>query len=168
MQSGVIEDGPNIAAFGERCLGCGYRRNAPLFGVLPWEVKSIPTCINKDGGILRNIFSYNCSHCSINRSIYNIGIPGFDHRQFVWKVLWRRIDECTVVVVNSPMLNSFDAVWNVCRKTPERCLVDSLKHGCWLHFRTLPTVNGIPQTKMPYMSQVNLSGHALQQRSLMR
>ena len=106
----------------------------------------------KDGGILKNIFKNN-NHSFVNRSVYAI-IHGFHHREFVWKVMWKRISVDEVIVFYAPI--ELNAVWNF--PIAEGKVVRA-SFWTWVKFRRLPPFVGIPQTKISYMSQMDLAGY---------
>ena len=152
MKSTVIDGDSNHVGFAEVTIDASIEECAST-EFMAYSRRNYNEFSQKDGGVLRNIFQYP-NHSLVNRSVYDIGIPGFSDREFVWKTIWKKIDD-TIVVVYEP-ISELDAAWNF---TETSANVVRAKSWVLATFRKLDDVNGISQTEMTYLAHMNLAGH---------
>ena len=151
MKVSVVEGEKHNTGFGEVIVDASVEDCAVL-EFMNFSRRNLNDFYGKDGGILKNIFKNN-NHCFVNRSVYAI-MPGFHHREFVWKVMWKRISADEVIVVYKPI--EVNAVWNF--PTAEGKVLRA-SSWTWVRFRRLPAFLGISQTKISYMSQLDMAGY---------
>ena len=98
MKVSVVEAEEHNTGFGEIIVYASFEDCAVL-ELMNFNRRNLNVFYRKDGGILRNIFKNNI-HCFVNRSIYAI-MPGFQYREFVWWVMWKRISVEEVIVITN-------------------------------------------------------------------
>jgi len=140
MKVAVVEGEKDNTGFGEVIVDASVEECAVL-EFINFSRRNLNDFYGKDGGILKDIFKNN-NHCFVNRSIYTL-IPGFYSREFIWKVIWKRLSADEFIVVYEPV--ELNSVWNF--PIAEDKVV---RASSWtlVKYRRLPAFAGIPQTKI--------------------
>ena len=149
MKSAVIEGNPHNVGYAELILD-GSLELCAANTFLTGRRKNCNT-FYEQGGVSQNI--HHCgNHSFIVRKVYNLKIPGFGHREFVWTRVWYRLNDGTILVVYEPIpemdeneeLDAFKE-WGFPASSK-----DVVRASSWVlvTLEKLDSIDGVPQTKM--------------------
>jgi hypothetical protein len=100
------------------------------------------------GGIDRGLIRESM-HSQLYKVCYEFGVPGVYPREWVSRILWKKVDDETMLLV------VVDAEVDEYPKKSDR--VRAKAKTLW-EYKKLPNLNGVPQTRVSYFTQIGFNG----------